>query len=133
MFTSNGIQFQTPFTTGLDKGHIPEDPAMRDICTHDKATPETVAMAVRECAKRHQALLDEWLKTNTPKVCKAGPIRKGLDMSSVIRATGKKECAEFTRRAANADRLDPHEVMDIKADRVEREVSRGREALRQIA
>ena len=46
-------------------------------------------------------------------------IMEGLDMSSVIRATGKKECAEFTRRAANADRIDPHEQMDIDADRVE--------------
>ena len=107
MFTSNGIQFQTPFTTALDKGHIPVDPAMRDICTHDKATPETVAMAVKECADRHQALIEEWLKTNTPKVCEPGAIQYSLTMNAFDATKRGKKVSGWLQNQMSRNAVEP--------------------------
>ena len=130
MFTSNGIQFQTPFTTTLDKSGIPDDPAMRDICTHDKATPETVAMAVRECADRHQAILSEWLKTNTPKVCEPGSVwRENLTARGKASKGGWMQ-AQMAAAAALKNETDPHaqrwDAHDAKGDELEEAIVKER-------
>ena len=130
MFTSNGIQFQTPFTTALDKSGIPVDPAMRDICTHDEATPETVAMAVKECADRHQALLEEWLKTNTPKVCKPGSVWRE-DLTARAKASkGSWLQAQMAAAAALKNETDRHaqrwDAHDAKGDDLEKAIAKER-------
>ena len=140
-FQSQGESFKTPWTIDLDGINESETCEFKDLMIEagEQAEPfkmvpfmADMAAAVKQDDAARTALVEQYCKANNV-VRHVGAIRKGLGMSSKIRATGKKECAEFSRRAANRDRLDPHELMDIKADRVEREVSKGREALRQIA
>ena len=113
MFTSNGIEFQTPFTTALDKSGIPVDPAMREICGHTKTTPDTVHMVMDLVAKEdaaRSAMIEQYCKDNNVQT---SPITAGVRYSFNVndaRAKASKgawKTADMARNLAeNADPCD---------------------------
>ena len=132
MFTSNGIQFQTPFTTTLDKSGIPDDPAMRDICGHPKSTPETVAMAMDAVAKEdaiRTAMIEQYCKDNNVERHIGGVWRE--DLTARARASkGGWLQAQMAAAAALKNETDPHaqrwDAHDAKGDDLEKAIAKER-------